>query len=261
MGNTRAIILAAGTGSRLMPMTADRPKSLVPLCGSPMLSRQINIMQNIGLTDITLVGGYKVECLSQYSLPIIVNDLFQSTNMVWSMMCARHLFDGSCDLVVSYGDIVYEADVLECLLQSKSDVAVIADRGWKKLWSLRMENPLEDAETFKVNSSGNILELGKKPKNFDEVQGQYIGLVKYSRNFHKKILSLYDSLDIDKLYDGKPLKQMYMTSFIQSMIDSGICVDAVWINNGWLEVDTIEDLEGYQKLFNENRLNEYCLLD
>lgn len=106
-----------------------------------------------------------------------------------------------------------------------------------------MENPLTDAETMKLDADGNILELGKKPKCFEDIQGQYIGLMKISKEYVLKVVNFYDSLDKSLIYDGKNFDNMYMTSFIQLIIDHKIMpVTAVLIHGGWTEIDTPTDL-------------------
>ena len=81
-----------------------------------------------------------------------------------------------------------------------------------------MDNPLDDAETFKVKD-GKILELGKKPIGYDEIEGQYIGLIKIKK-YINKVIRYYESLDKSILYDGNNYDNMYMTTFIQMIIDN-----------------------------------------
>lgn len=110
-----------------------------------------------------------------------------------------------------------------------------------------MENPLTDAETMKIDESNNILELGKKPKNINEIQGQYIGLIKISKNILPKVIDFYENLDKNKIYDGKNFDNMYMTSFIQLIIDNLFKAKAELIEGGWLEIDSLQDLDNYTK--------------
>jgi choline kinase len=122
-------------------------------------------------------------------------------------------------------------------------VGVIVDKAWRKLWEQRMENPLYDAETLKVDKNNNILELGKKPKDYKEIEGQYIGLFKVSKQAWPKIISIYEGLDREKLYDGQSFDNMYMTSFIQLLIDTQFEVKAIDIKGDWIEIDEVSDLD------------------
>ena len=120
-----------------------------------------------------------------------------------------------------------------------------------------MNDPLEDAETLKLDSDGLVRELGKKPNSYEEIQGQYIGLIKVRSDHVKKLDEIYSSMDSKVLYDGKDYRNMYMTSFLQHLIDLGVPVRANPVNNGWLEVDTLQDLELYNKMFDEGSISNY----
>ncbi len=238
----KLLILAAGQGVRLRPLTDDKPKCMVEYKGKAIIDHILSAAGHCGLSDITIVKGYKAEALTRPHCKSFINPRFAETNMVYTMFCAEDELDS--DLVVSYADIVYRPEVLQALLEARGDFCVVIDKAWRSLWEARMENPLADAETLKLDGDGNILELGKKPKAYSEIEGQYIGLLKISKEALSSVRSFYHSLDKDVLYDGKPFEQMYMTSFIQLIIDRLMPVKAVPIEGGWLEIDQLSDL-GY----------------
>jgi choline kinase len=111
-----------------------------------------------------------------------------------------------------------------------------------------MENPLEDAETLKIDDKGHINELGKKPTSYDEIEGQYIGLIKIKQSMLAKFKYYYRGLDKAKTYDGKDFENMFMTSFLQMIADNLSPLTPVFINNGWIEVDAPSDLDFYNFL-------------
>jgi L-glutamine-phosphate cytidylyltransferase len=240
----KMLILAAGQGTRLRPLTNDRPKCMVKYQEKPIIDYILDVTKKCNVKDIALVNGYKVDILEDYlkdeNLTFFTNDKFDSTNMVSTLFCAKEFM--SDDLIISYADIVYKKEVLEKLIQSKNDFSVVVDRRWRELWSQRMENPLDDAETLKIKDD-KIIELGKKPKNYNEIEGQYIGLIKISKNVLNKVMSFYEQLDTNELYDGKDFENMYMTSFIQMVINNLLDVKPVFIDGGWVEIDCIEDLK------------------
>ena len=160
--------------------------------------------------------------------------------MVESLFCAEQFPDD--DTIIIYGDIVFRPEILTALIAAPSALPVIIDLNWRELWEMRMENPLLDAETLKLNSHGQIVELGKKPVSYADIQGQYIGMFKFSRKAIPEICSLYHSLDRSQLYDARQFSQMYMTSFLQLIADRLMPLTAVPIHGGWLEVDSPEDL-------------------
>ena len=145
------------------------------------------------------------------------------------------------------------------MLDSDAELSVVADKSWEKLWRLRMSNPLDDAETFLMDERQNISELGTRPKSIKQVQAQYIGLIKVRKDMVQNFKDIYHKMDKDRIYDGQDFDNMYMTSFIQYLIDNQWNVKATLINNGWLEVDTIADLKRYENLPKKS-LDNYCFL-
>ncbi len=237
----RAIILAAGEGQRLRPLTLDRPKCLVEYRKKPIIDYQIETMRECGIRDIVLIKGYRQETLERPGVRYVVNRDYATTNMVWTLFCAESLFNE--DLLISYGDILYGSSILKPLLESKDDFAVTVSMNWKELWLKRMEDPLKDAETMKIDEKGCIRELGKKPRSYDEIQGQYMGLFKIRKGLLPAIKKIYHEADKNAIYDGKNYRNMYMTSFIQLLIDKGIPVKAVKVTGEWLEIDHLDDLK------------------
>jgi choline kinase len=237
----KAIILAAGQGARLRPLTDDRPKCMVEYQGRPLIEHVTIALRESGISDIVAVRGYKPEALRCPGVRFYDNPRYLETNMVATLFCAeRELTD---DVIISYSDIVYAPSVVQRLIDVDAEVAVVVDRDWRRLWQARMDDPLEDAETLRIDEQGHILELGKKARSYDDIQGQYIGLLKVSASAWPKLRAFYASLDRAGDYDGKDFDNMYMTSFVQAVIDRLMPVTAVPIFGGWLEIDVPSDLE------------------
>ncbi len=245
----KMIVLAAGEGTRLRPYTLDKPKCMVEFNKKPMIDHLLDNCKALGLTNVIIVTGYKEDVLkahlSNQNLTYCSNSNYNVSNMVSSLFCAQN--EMTEDIIISYSDIIYKKSVLEELIQSKSDFSVVVDKNWKDLWSIRMEDPLSDAETLKINSEGNIEELGKKPRSYSEIEGQYIGLLKIKKNALAKFINYYHSLDKTAIYDGKTFDNMFMTTLIQSIITNVMPVKPVFIKGGWLEIDSVEDLKNYEK--------------
>lgn len=250
----KAIILSAGKGTRLRPYTDDRPKCMVSLAGRPLLHWQLDTLRSADISNITIVGGYLAGKLDAPETTLVVNEQYDVTNMVSTLFCAKSQMLPEEDLLICYGDIVYEDKVLESLLASDAEISLAADLDWHRLWSLRMDEPLSDAETFRMGSDCRVVELGKKPLGYEDVQAQYMGLIKVRSDCVTRFVEAYNSLDHSSLYDGKDFDNMYMTSFIQYLIDSSWDVKASLVNNGWLEVDTSEELECYEELYRTGKL-------
>lgn len=236
----KAIILAAGQGARLRPLTDDRPKCMVEYQGKPLIEHVVRALRTNAINDIVAVRGYKPEALRCAGVRFYDNPRYASTNMVSTLFCAERELDG--DTIISYSDIVYAPSIIESLLAADAEFAVVIDRDWRRLWQERMDDPLDDAETLRLDPDGRILELGKKARSYEDIEGQYIGLLKIAASAWPKLRAFYHRLDRHGMYDGKDFDNMYMTSFVQAVIDRLMPVTAVPIQGGWLEIDVPSDL-------------------
>jgi len=238
--NLKVIILAAGEGTRLRPYTLDRPKCMVEIDGVSLIDRQLEVLKSEGIDDIVIIGGYKSEMLKRGDIKLKVNARYFETNMVWTLFSAEEELEG--DIIVSYGDIVYSKNILKALIKSKADIAVTIDMKWEGYWRERNENPLDDAETLKLRKDGTISEIGQKPSSLEEIEGQYMGLMKFSSEGVRQIKSAFHSaLESGKLL-GKEVENSYMTDLLQFIVSIGGKVASVQIDEDWVEVDTVEDL-------------------
>lgn len=237
----KVIILAAGEGTRLRPYTLDRPKCMVEIDGLSLIDRQLRVLNHASIKDIVIIGGYKNEMLEGKADRLKVNPHYSETNMVWTLFSAEEELEG--DLIISYGDIVYSQEILQALLNSKFDISVIIDKQWESYWRARNDNPLDDAETLKLRNDGSIIEVGQKPKSLQEIQGQYIGLMKFSASGISQIKKIFYAAKAKDELLGKPLKNAYMTDLLQATINDGVIVNSLPIEGGWVEVDTVDDMK------------------
>lgn len=256
----RAIILAAGQGTRLAPHTDDRPKCLVELAGLSMLRRQLAVLREQGIDDIVLVGGYRSDQLAGFGHKVILNQDFTTTNMVHSLFCAGEALDGSDDVLIAYSDIVYEARVLAALLAAPGAVSVAVNTEWRALWQARMDDPLADAESLILGPDGRLLEIGQKATSYARIQGQYMGLIKVDAAQAPKLAGVYDEMAKLPRYAGAAHGNMYLTDFLQQLCDLDWPVYGVNIPGGWLEVDSVEDLAIYHGLAERGELDRFCEL-
>ena len=256
-----AIILAAGKRERLRPLTNEKPKCMVELFGKSILDWQIEKFHKFGITDITIITGYKSESIIYPQLNLIKNPKFDSTNMVETLFCAREKLKNST--IVSYGDILFQDDVLKKIIDSTDDFSVIIDKNWLEYWKIRNDNPLDDAESLMINSEGYLTSIGKKVKNIEEIQGQYIGLMKFQNNGIVELKAFYDKSKKLSVNGVNPLNKKlkfqnsFMTDLLYSMILEGHNLKSIEIQNGWLEIDTISDFELYQKMFHNGTLSKF----
>ncbi|MFU8831575.1 MAG: NTP transferase domain-containing protein [Wenzhouxiangella sp.] len=255
------VIVAAGEGRRLRPLTDEQPKCMIELAGQPILHRQIATLVRNGIENITLVAGYRADRIQARNASIVINHSYARCNMVVSLFQAAPAMKSGQDLLVSYGDIVYEDRVLHALMKCPGEIAVAADVSWRTLWQVRMEDPLMDAESFKMTENNRILELGAKLDCHTEAQAQFIGLIKVRKDRVAEFKTAYQEIDRKARFRGRRFAQMHMTDFLQHLINVGWDIRAAPISNGWLEVDSVQDLERYHSLAHAGRLDSFIKLD
>ena len=237
----KAVILAAGEGTRLRPYTDNKPKCMVEINGVSMIERQIKVLKSLGIEEIIIIGGYKSEMLQNKSTNLILNERYYETNMVWTLFCGENYVNG--DLIVSYGDIVYSPESLKNVLDSKADISVAVDKNWEKYWRERNNDPLDDAETLKLDEFGFIKEIGQVPHSIEEIEGQYMGLMKFNENGTSILRSTFQKGKMNSSICGKLPEKAYMTDLLMNIINDGHKVMSVPVYEPWIEIDTSHDLE------------------
>lgn len=242
----RAIILAAGRGERMGSLTQDRPKCLIELAGKPLLDWQCAAIAEAGIANIAVVCGYMGHVIREHrAVETFENPRWTQTNMLASLACAAAWLRAE-PCVVSYADIVYPADTVRRLVDTPGDLVITYDLDWLDLWSLRFDEPLEDAETFRVDGRGMLTEIGGRARTVDEIAGQYMGLLKFTPAGWAKVeahLSGVSAADYDRLD---------MTALLRRLIQAGVTINTVAVRGRWYEVDSVRDLTLYQTVIEQS---------
>ncbi|MDA8957151.1 phosphocholine cytidylyltransferase family protein [bacterium] len=233
---SRAIILAAGRGSRMKEHTKEKPKCLNILANDTLLNWQLKSLNEAGIEKITVVNGYKSD-LIKGDFETVTNKRWNETNMVASLFCIPSTKSSA---IISYSDIVYKSEHVNSLKKSNGDIVITADLKWEELWKLRFENPLDDAETFK-SINGLLTNIGGKTNNILDIEAQYMGLLKLTSKGWNQMFNLF------KTFAKEKQDRLDMTSMINELLKIGIKVNVVFVNGGWCESDSYSDIEVYEK--------------
>ena len=257
----KMVLLAAGKGDRLRPYTDDRPKCLVEIAGRSLLDWQLSAARQNGIDEIVVVKGYMADSIPEEpDIKYYINNRYETTNMVETLWCAESELDG--EIIISYADILYETVLLHKLMQAEHDINVVVDMDWRNYWERRFSAPVLDAESLKMNVDGTISNIGQKISNMSEPDAQYIGLIKFRKRGVEAMKALYRNTKEGTLQGknpfglNKPFEKLYMTDFLQGMIDAGYLVHSVPVNRGWLEIDTVTDYKLARSLAHESN---FCL--
>lgn len=183
--------------------------------GKALLDWQLDALRDAGISDIAIVTGYKREMLSNRGLMEFHNPRWADTNMVSSLACAKAWLQVE-PCIVSYSDIFYGPSAVQSLMECDASLAVTYDPNWLELWTKRFGDPLLDAETFRLTTEHTLVEIGNKPKSVDEVQGQYMGLLRFTPKGWANVLQIRSGLTPEQC------DKMQMTHMLQNIIDSNI---------------------------------------
>ena len=259
----KAIILAAGQGTRLKKYTQNLPKGMLDFAGKTLIERQIEVYREAGMEKIIVVRGFAANKITYPGVTYYTNEDYATTNMVESLLAAESEFDD--DVIVGYSDIIFEKRLLEGMMADRSDFAVAVDDAWKSYWQRRYGRIDFDTESLSIDENGEIRELGKENPPLDRIDARYIGLLKFSGSglgFIKELLADAKSKLGNKPWQqsGKPVRQAYMTDLLNAVIESGQKVKAVRFEHGWLEFDTNEDYEKAVEWKEKGELGELIAL-
>ena len=252
--NIKAIIIAAGMGNRLNPLTNDKPKCLLEVAGKTILQRQLDVLNSCGIRDISVIKGYKKEKINNPSLRYYINDDYQNNNILNSLFYAKKEMKG--EFIVMYSDVLFNKSVLEELLKNKGDISIVVDTDWQEYYQGRTSHPIEEAENV-IIQDGKVIKIGKHLKA-DESQGEFIGMAKFSKE--KAGIFKKEFKKAKEMYSGKPFQKAkvfekaYLTDMFQEMINKGIDICPVEIRKNWWEIDTEQDLKKVEKIFKKSNL-------
>ena len=239
----KAIIIAAGMGNRLFHLTLNTPKCLLKINGKPIIEHQLEIFRSLGISDITIVKGFLQDQINYPGTKSHINDDYRNNNILASLMYAENEIND--EVIISYSDIIYEKEVVEQLMASSEDMAIVVDRGWKNNYINREGHPINEAEKAFIENS-ELKKIGKH-LGVDEANGEFIGIFKLSKTGAEIWNNIYRQAK--EKYEGRPFQQAkifkkaYLTDFFQELINGGQKIVPVNINGGWLEIDSIEDLK------------------
>lgn len=242
----KAIILAAGQGTRLKKYTRDLPKGMLKFQGKTIIQRQIELYRKCGIEDIMVVKGFSGEKIDYEGVTYYTNEDYANTNMVESLMAARSEFTE--DVIVSYSDVLFSEAMLRAMMEAPGDFLVAVDSAWKEYWQARYGRVDFDTESLTIDGDNRITSLGLEDPPLERIDARYIGLLKFSHRGLKSMERVMEKaymLGEDKPWQqsGKPVRKAYMTDLLQALIEEKEPVKAVCFQHGWIEFDTNEDYE------------------
>ena len=247
----KAIILAAGEGSRMGKLTQNIPKPLVMVNGKSIIERQLSILKQNKILDVIIVTGSHNEKFN-FKNVVYVNDLeHKKHDTLGSLITARDYMND--EIIITYADQIFDEKIMESVIDFKGDIGITVDLDWEKNYVNRDQHPKSEAENILINGN-EILEIRKNISECKENEkiGECPGLVKFSRKASKVFLDKYSELEIShqgKFHNAPSLEKALISDMIQELIDSEINVEPIYVSGKWCEIDTPQDLQIARKLF------------
>lgn len=232
----KAIILAAGMASRLRPLTLDTPKCLLKVGERCLLQRSIEALRNNGINDFVIVTGYLHEKIENFvaqqygssiNVKFIYNDVYETTNNIYSLWLARPEADGQ-EILLLDSDLLYDPQIIDrVLLQNADNILTL------------ICHPLGEEEMkVVVDAQGNITEINKTC-NPDSAAGESLGIEKMGKDYTQ---ALYKTLEPMMLSEG--LQNVFYEKAFERLITQGHTYQVLNVSDLFsCELDTVEDFE------------------
>lgn len=242
VSNNKALILAAGLGTRLAPITNDRPKSLVPVNGKPILLKQIENLKLNGIVDITIVSGYKADALEKAvhekypEIKIVESVDYATTNNMYSAYLGiKAMFpDGIIrPFYMMNADVFYDASIISALEKDERSNLVVVDMGRYIEESMKV-----------IEKDGRLVAISKQIMPEDAL-GCSIDVYKFGADGGK---AFFDHC-VEYIEDKKELKKWSEVALDDAFSDA--VFQACPLDGRWLEIDNHEDLAAAEALFAE----------
>ncbi|MFV1984601.1 MAG: NTP transferase domain-containing protein [Thiohalomonadales bacterium] len=240
----KAIILAAGVGSRIRPLTDNCPKSLLKVDGKTILERMLAHLQDCGINEVVFVLGYLQEQIKEFvnqnfpdlTAHFITNDRYADTNTGFSLMLAKDLIKES-DFIKFDADVVFEKEILVKLIECEYPNCLCIDK-----------NINLDAEEIKViiEDENRVVKASKSvdPK---DAMGESIGIEKISSETAKLLFN-----ELETMMADEQNHQEYYEGAYERLIETNVPFYALDITGlKWTEIDTKEDFITAKRIFNQ----------
>ena len=239
---TTAVLLAAGTGSRLQPLTADAPKCLTEVDGIPILQRQVRCLHQWGVNRLVVVVGHREHRIREFldawtgdlKIDYVVNSHYRTTNNIYSLWLAQEEVSESFLLLEC--DLIFEPFLLaDMLLPDK--IAIACLQPWMKGSTVSLD-PFQRIADLRVGHS-------EVP---DESRYKTVNIYSLSRPSWQRVAER-----LDRRISSGEVNDYYEAVFAEMVTDGSLSFEPVFFDDGrWYEVDTLADLHEAERLFSKH---------
>ena len=236
---TTALLLAAGTGSRLYPLTKSSPKCLTLVNETSILERLLNNLKKQGFKRLVIVTGYQKECIKEFlgsksgdlTIEYIHSPLYRTTNNIYSLWMARN--------IINEPFVLFESDLV--LNTSLLDEMVFPDK-----MAVAEMQPWLDGTTVSVSKTNQVTQFQKATTEaYSDIRYKTVNIYSFSLSSWKAVVKRLNQY----ISEGN-VNCYYETVFSEMIDDKSLTFESVSFDHKpWYEIDTIHDLAEAEKLF------------
>lgn len=239
--NMAAIVLAASRGDELGELTEDKPKTMVPIQGMPILSHIVDAYNAVGIKNITVVRGYKKEAVVLPNLTYVDNDDYATTGELDSLLKALRSKKGTFqDTIISYGDVLFNQYIPQTLFQEHEDLVMFVDSSWDgKTSYTRLGGFAECTEpnSRKVFHSKVYLKQLGKDVPATSIHGVWMGFLKVSAKGAEQLQETLETMLADPAQRKAGMSQLF-----QELLRRNYSIRVLYTVGHWLDINSLDDL-------------------
>ena len=237
--DTSVVILGATQGKGFGKMTENRPKTMIPIGGKPILSKLTATFNGCGVKKIATVRGYKKEAIDLPNITYYDNDGFEKNEEAASLYAAKDFLNGRT--IFSFGDILFEKFVALNLMDSEDDITIVVDSNWttsKARHQRKADLVNADRKHTREYREDNIY-VTKISNNIDPeaAHGEWIGLAMFSARGTAILKETLEEMQKESGFDN-----MAMVDVLSRIMDKGNSIRVEYIHGHWLDIDNLDDV-------------------
>ncbi|MBX3334472.1 MAG: phosphoenolpyruvate mutase [Nitrospira sp.] len=239
--NTSAIVLAASRGEELRELTEHQPKTMVKIQGAPILAHIVDGYNAVGIKDITVVRGYKKEAVTLPNLTYLDNDEFAETGELYSLDKALHARKGGAkDLIISYGDVLFNKYIPQALCQEKEDFVIFVDSDWQNQSSYARLGGFAECSLPNSKKAFNakiyLKQLGDRVPR-EHIHGVWMGFLKVSPAGENHLQAILGIMMADPAHRNAGIPQL-----LQELLKRQHAIRVLYTVGHWLDINSLDDV-------------------
>jgi choline kinase len=239
----KAIILAAGKGSRIKEFSKKKPKCFLKIKNIPIIKRQIDFLSQIGINNIIIVVGHLSNSFKYKNIKYVENKVYRNTEQLYSFFLTKKYLTNE-DTIILFSDIIYDFDILKKIVQTKNEnISIMIQKKWKEKYKNRFDHPKSQADKVFINEKGYVKKISK---NLPEkhTNGEFLGILKIPKNSIKTI-----KIYLDLLKKNENIKRYQFHNYLNFLIKNRVQIKSCNTIKKFMEIDTLNDYKIAKTLF------------